>query len=190
MIPEQRLSATNLPAEFLTPDAETVFPTTAKELGGIALNDPSQGLKVQVWTLTTDGTNVKISAPLVPETTLFTGTSITEIDLAFDQNMRPFVAFVEGGLVNYRWYDSLVEAQVVSSLPGASTPRCCMDDKRPLQDASSDVILAYVKAGNLYFRAQRDRYGVEYLLKTELGGTLETVGMNKVQRLQFKVRAL
>lgn len=186
MIPQQRLSTTNLRGAFLAPDNEVLSLTVAKELGGIALNDPSQGLQVQVWTLNTDGTAVKISAPSASETTLFAGTEITEIDLAFDQNMRPFVAFVESGVVKYRWYDSLVQAQVTSTLPGATTPRCTLDDKRPLQTGSSDVILAYIRAGSLYFRAQRDRYGVEYLLQAAVVSSLSKVGMGTNNRLQFE----
>ena len=46
----------------LSPGADSL---RLKELGGIALNDPSQGLKVQVWTLTANGANVLLSAPTV-----------------------------------------------------------------------------------------------------------------------------
>jgi hypothetical protein len=66
----------------------------------------------------------------------------------------------------------------------------CLDDKRPLQNAVSDVILAYTRSGNLYFRAQRDRYLVEYPLATAVTGTLDKVGMNTVNRLQFEFRVV
>lgn len=187
MIPEQRLSTTNLPAAFLPPDDEPRTLTSVRKFGGIALNDPSQGMFVQIWTLTTDGTNVTISAPNHPASVLFTGTAITEIDLAFDQNMRPFVAFVEGGAAKYRWYDSLVEGQVITPLTDATRPRCCLDDKRALQTGSSDIILVYIRVGNLYFRAQRDRYLVEYLLKSAVTGALAKVGMGVALRLQFEM---
>jgi hypothetical protein len=187
MIPEQRLSTVKRPAAFLAPDDVPRTLTTAKKYGGVALNDPSAGQFIQVWTLTTDGADVKISAPSHSESVLFTGTAITEIDLAFDQNMRPFVTFVDGGLAYFRWYDTVTENQVTSPLVGASSPRCCLDDKRASQSGASDVILAYVKDGNLYFRAQRDRYGVEYLLKQAVGGALVRVGMGTNNRLHFEI---
>src|SRR5690606_35250660 len=67
------------------------------ELGGVALNDPSQGLSVKVWHAfathdhDTDVVTVWVEAPGVPATELFSGIGITEIALAFDQNMNPFV---------------------------------------------------------------------------------------------------
>lgn len=189
MIPEQRLSTTTIQAAYESPDDESTTATTDYELGGIGLNDPSAGLRVQTWTLTTDGTDVKISAPTHAESVLFSGTDITEVSLAFDQNMRPFVAFVEGGVAKFRWYDTLAATNTITSLPsGATSPRCCLDDRRDTQRTASDIIIAYLNAGSLYFRAQRDRYEDEYLLATGVLGELIKVGMNKALRLQFMLR--
>lgn len=186
MIPEQRLSTVAVPSEFLSPDDEDLPTWVAKELGGIGLNNPSQGLQVQTWTLRFVSGDIRISAPNTPEVTLFSAVGITELDLAFDQNMRPVVSYVQSGQAKFRWYDSLVESQVITDLPaGTITPRVTLDDKRFFSYGSSDVILAYVLNGNLYFRAQRDRFGVEYLLKENVGGRLIRIGMNNNNRLQF-----
>lgn len=181
------LSSTNLPGALLAPDDQFRVPTLAQEMGGIGLNNPSQGLRVQVWTLETDGTNVTVSAPNTPATVLFTGTNITQVDLAFDQNMRPFVAFVENGLARYWWYDTQTAQATFTDLAGAVTPRCCMDDKRPTQTNSSDIILAYLRDRNLYMRVQRDRYGTEYLLASNAGAALSVIGMGDNLRLHFGV---
>jgi hypothetical protein len=187
VIPLQRLSSTPVPAEFLEPDdIETPSSLVDYELGGVALNDPSQGLKVRNWRLRLVGNDVRINADGVPEETLFTRSGITELSLTFDQNMRPYVAFVQNGQAILRWYDTLAQQQIFLDLdPATVTPRVCLDDKRPLQVGGSDVILAYVRDDNLYFRAQRDRFEIEYLLQTAVGGKLIRVGMNQKLRLQF-----
>jgi hypothetical protein len=191
MIPEDRLSTVVAYAPFYPPDdvdpPDELWDT---ELGGVALNDSSQGLRVKVWTLRADGNtgNIYISAFDVFETLLFSAPGVQEVSLAFDQNMRPFVAFVQDGQARYRWYDTLLGANRISDLNVLDrNPRCCMDDKRDLQTASgnNDIVLAYMRENALYFRQQRERFETEHLLKTDVNGRLLRVGMNTGKRLQF-----
>jgi hypothetical protein len=159
-------------------------------MGGVALNDPSQGMLVKVWTLTLDGDDVVVSAADVSPVVLFTQSGITELSLAFDQNMRPTVAFVAGGQATIWWFDSVEGDQVFTNLPsGSLNPRVTLDDKRAMQIQAgvTDVILAYIRSNNLYFRAQRDRYLIEYLLAAGVNRTLRKVAMNDKLRLQFEM---
>lgn len=186
MIPQMRLSTTPQPAALLLPDPQPRL-TTSRARGGVALNDASQGLNVQTWTLSTDGTSVTIEGETVPQSVLFTGTGITEVSLAFDQNMRPFVAFVDGGGAKYRWFDPVDSTTKITPIgAGVVTPRCCLDDFRPSQTNASDIILAYVRGGSLFYRQQRDRYLVEYPLGLP-AQALNFVGMGVNLRLQFEV---
>lgn len=195
VIPGQVLSSLPLTAHFIPPDDEDSFNLFVKELGGIGLNDPSAGLRYQNWTLRyfPASGDMVISAPNTPMTTLFTRSGITEIDLAFDQNMNPFVTFVEAGVAKFWWFDTNISQTVFSNLPANSlTPRCCLDDKRSTQTNSSDICLCYVLNGNLYARFQRERYQTQWALKVPflhpvfgLPAVLVRVGMNKVNRLQF-----
>lgn len=192
MIPGGRLSTTSVPADYFTPDdRDPPDFLTDYELGGIALSDPSEGLQVLEWTVRYDGVtgNVMLSAPSVAETVIFTEPAITEISLAFDQNMRPFFAYVQAGRAKFRWYDTDAGRNVVTELSaGDRNPRCCMDDKRDMQvsQGANDIILAYVRADKLYYRQQRDRYETEYLLAEEIPAPiLLRVGMAKNYRLQF-----
>lgn len=194
MMPLNRLSTTPVPATYLAPDTlELPNRLTDFELGGIALSDASQGLQVQRWTCRADPDTgvVYLGAELVPETVLFTAEGITELSLAFDQNMRPFVAFTQLGQAKYRWYDTVLGANRITELdPSDRTPKCCMDDKRPWQvsQGSNDIILAYLRADSMYFRQQRERYEVERLLATGLEGKkLIKVGMSAAMRLQFEL---
>lgn len=181
------ISNDSLVTAFLSPDNLDYSPIIDYELGGVALNDTNEGLRYQTWTIRVDGDDILISAPEVAETVLFTAAGTSQVSLAFDQNMRPAVAFVQNGVAKLRWYDTLAAAQVITEFADAVTPRVCLDDKRETQTGTSDIILAYVRDGDLYFRAQRDRFGVEYLLKADVGGTLVKVGMMRNNRLGFEI---
>lgn len=191
MIPEHRLSATPQVAPFRYGDSfDPSNNLTDYEMGGIALSDPTQGLEYQLWTARCDAKTgvISLAAPGVASTPVFMAPGTTELSFCFDQNMRPFFAYVQEGQAKYRWFDTITgQNEIVILGPTDTNPRCCMDDKRPYQTAqgANDIILAYVRAGSLYFREQRDRFGVEYLLKTGVSGKLLRVGMNRGLRLQF-----
>lgn len=191
---ENRLSTQVVPGDFQTPDDLETSALIDYELGGIALNDPTQGLRVQTWTAVYDSgtSDLTLSAPSAGSTVLWNRPGITEISLAFDQNMNPFVAYVQSGQAKYYWWDTNLPGFTTTNLPvGSVTPRCCLDDKRETQTAASDTILAYVLGTALYMRRQRDRFTIDYLqvdpFQDEFGnpGKLRKVGMNHVNRLQF-----
>jgi hypothetical protein len=189
MIPLNQLSTTFLNAPFVEKSNNLNAPLIDYELGGVGLSDPSQGLKVKLWTLYLDGENdVKITAEGVPPVTLFSRAGIRELSLAFDQNMRPFVAFVQHTEAWFWWFDTATSSTQFTQLIGAVSPRCTLDDKRAIAQNTSDIILAYVKDNNLYMRYQRDRYTIEYLLRSDINATLVSVGMAKNNRLRFKMR--
>lgn len=190
MIPESRLSTQIVAAPFIWPGKRPGFPLEARHPGGVNISDASQGLEVKVWTAVYDVTSeeVTVTAPGSPVTALFTAADITEIDLAFDQNMRPLIAYVQAGQAKFYWYDPTLANYTHTNLPvGSTTPRCAMDDTRYQFQALSDIIIAYVRAGSLYFRAQRDRYTVEYLLLAGVAGGLVRVGMSAQWRFQFEL---
>jgi len=192
MMPDHMLSSQVIAGNYLYPDNLPPSRIVDYEYGGIALNDASQGLMVQVWTLRldidplTDIGTVWLGAPLVPETIQFAAFGITEVSLAFDQNMHPFVAFVESGQARYWWFDALDSTQKFTDLPvGTGPPKACLDDKRFLQTGASDILLSYIRAGTLYFREQRDRYLIEYTLATGVVGQVLQLGMTDKLRVQI-----
>lgn len=189
MIPEGRLSTTPVVAPFM--EAQKQVPLIDYEKGGVGLNNPTQGLQVQTWTLRYDRAsgNMRLSAPNTPEFTLWNRPDITEVSLAFDQNMNPFVAFVQAGVAKFWWYDPTIPGQTFaeSLLGTAITPRATMDEKRATQSAVSDIILGYMRNNNLCYRIQRERYLTEHVLRTGCGGKLADIGRNTGYRLQFKL---
>lgn len=190
MLPLNKLSTEPVRGDYLRPDDRSILnPLEDWELGGVGLQDPSQGLQVKVWHAyaLSDGT-VILEAPGVTPTALYQEEGISEINFCFDQNMNSFLAFVVNGVVKFRWYDSTILDYTITTLPDALTPKCCLDDKREQALATSDIILAYVLNNNLYFRAQRDRYTIEYLLKANVDGLLEKIGMTDKLRVQFQLK--
>lgn len=187
MLPDESLSSTTIQAPFLFPDDLPVSPLQDYELGGIALSDPSEGLRVQSWTAFVDGDDIMIQAADNPPEVLFTAAGTTEVALAFDQNMRPAVAFTQAGTPKLRWFDTDAGEQVIDEFPDVDNIRLGLDDKRPTQEQANDIIMAYTRDGGLYFRAQRDRFLTEYTLATNLpAGRLLRVGLNAVNRFQFQ----
>src|SRR5690554_4702979 len=153
-LPGDALSSEPLPGYFLGARAQ-VFPNCIDYAdGGVGLQDPSLGLNYQTWTAEIVRGIVKdrivkarivLSAPTHPATTLYTGDDITEVSLAFDQNMNVCVAFVEAGMAKLLWYDTTVQDMVVTELGADVTnPRVALDDTREFNRASSDIILAYI----------------------------------------------
>lgn len=196
MIPENTIASPPHVSGFSYPVKQPGDLLVDWELAGVALNDPSQGLAVKLWTLealyneTTGLQDVTVSAPGVVPTVLFSGAGITEVALAFDQNMNPFVAYMQSGAPKIYWYDPIIPGMTTTALAaGCYDLRACLDEKRAFNVAESDIVLSYIRAGNLCVRYQRDRYGVEYVLHTDIepGFRLNSVAMNNGFRLQFSL---
>ena len=191
MLPTNAFSSVATPAPFLAPDDRVRDSLlTDYEVGGIALSDPSEGMLYQVWTAWADeNTGTVYCAPELggSPATLFTAPGITELSLTFDQNMRACVAFVQAGVTNLWWFDSYAATMVITSFAGAESPMVSLDDKRPLQTGSSDILFFYLRGGQIFYRQQRDQFGVErYLADAPANAQrIDAVGMNTGGRMQL-----
>lgn len=187
MLPNNAASTTRMPAEFLPPDDLATDPLEDFELGPVAINDVTQGLRARRWRLFYEAATVKLQPDGGSPTSLFSLADLERIALAFDQLGRPHVAYTAGGTAYLRWYDPLAAAFVTTSFGDARDLRLTLDDKRQAAAASSDIILAYLRGSSLYYRQQRDRYATERQLATGLPAyvTLKRVGLARNNRLQF-----
>jgi hypothetical protein len=197
VIPGNTLSVSPVSGDFLFPDS--AMPRVMyvsgiprdEEMGGVALNNPTLGLMYQRWTfyfdLATGHVNVRPDAGTV--TTLFTDAALTELSGSFDSNMNTAVAYMSGGACKLHWYDSTVPGYVTTTFDGCSSPRLTLDDKRPLHDADRDILFFYLRAGALYYRQQRDRYGTERWLYDVPAGLhrIGRVGMANSNRVQIEI---
>jgi len=195
MLPDHVLSTIQMGDQIIGARADKGTNTLNYEDGGIALNDPTEGHDYQVWTGSLLGDDIILSSPLTTDEIIYTDSGITEFSFTFDQNMNPVLAFVQNGVAKLRWYDATVGTQVVTEI-GANTvtPKVLYDDKRVLEDSTSDVILAYILERDvggtiykdLYYREQRDRFLISYLLKEDVGGDLLNIGMGDNLRVVFE----
>lgn len=123
-----------------------------------------------------DGSN-----PLV----LLTHASVSRIAFTFDQNMSPVLAYEAEGLAYLRREVPGI-GTVTTDLGAVSGVCLTLDDGRPEAIPDSDVILGYMRDGNLYCRVQRENYA-ERLLKTAPGGVLRALGVCVGPRLQWRL---
>lgn len=190
MFPENRKSTFLVAGPYVYPyNLRPPNKQTAYSLGGIAISDPSQGHKVQLWTAEATPDFVQITAPNLPNPAIILAQpDITELSLTFDQNMNYTISFVQYGVSKLYWYDTFLGEYTITDFPGAITPRVTLDDPRESQSGASDMVLGYVKDNNLYFRLQRERFLSEHLLEENVNSRLEQMGMNVYNRLQFRLR--
>lgn len=191
MMPNDALSEVTIYYPWLGLDQNDPTGLEDYEEGGIDLNDVSKGLLYQLWTFkiynysgyaeSANTGNIKVfdEPNQVP---------LQEIAGTFDQNMQPFVVYKAADQWHYRWWDTVTSAFVISDLAtGVTSCRCTLDDKRQFNSSNSDILLFYTLNDNLYMRRQRDRYNNEILVRAGVGGKLIKVGMNGINRLQFKL---
>jgi hypothetical protein len=193
MMPGDVLSSSPVVSTFIGSRALPISKLVDYEDGGIAIQDPSKGLLYQRWTalLFRPGepdSYVTLSARDVPEFVLLELPGLTEISISFDQNMRPCLAYIQDGVSKLYWFDSSAGMMVVTEIgAGIVTPRVTMDDKRYVGSDGyrlNDIILAYVRAGTLYFRKQRERFTIERPLKSGVNPLIK-IGFTRGLRLQF-----
>lgn len=160
--------------------------------GGKTYGSVADGVTGYVWKAWIDGDAVKLRREDLGDTrTEFTASGLTQLDLCFDQNMRPFFAYVLGGVAHYRYYDFDTNTYNAVSLvdPAIRFPRCALDDPDPANAPQSDIILGYTRNGNLCYRIQRERFQKEYIVATDAKKTmLWRVGRTTDLRFGFQWR--
>jgi hypothetical protein len=179
------------PAPFDEPDDILRSPLTQDyELGGTALNNPSQGLQVQNWKFSYVGSDVVVSPdPYSSSTVLFTRAGITQLSGTFDQNMNAAVTFIDGAGAWIWFFDITLNAMTFLALPvGTRTPFLTMDDKRPTANSYNDMLLFFILNGDLVYRQQRNRFGVQRVLHSFNSTDVDILrcGMNKGLRIQIE----
>lgn len=190
MMPDNVLSSSPISGAFLVPDK--VEPLVDYEWGGVALLDTSQGLMVYVWKCFYQDGWIKVTNDIVTNQVIQVA-NVVHLSLAFDFNMNPTIAYIVENIDKTRdtylyWYDSQAASQV-NTLYGLGyvSPQLSLDDHRLRQSANADIIFAYIKNNNLYYRQQRDRFLTEYLLESGLSEDIELrqIGMNVANRFQY-----
>lgn len=186
MLPDNKLSTLSQPSTIIGGRRFQGGLKTDFESGPIAFSDTSQGLYYQVWYGQAFEDRISLWTDTVDKIQVVSGTNITELSFTFDQNGRPSVLYLQYGLMKLFWYDSSLGGEITTTFStGNISPKIFLDDKRGTQSGNSDMIIGYIRNTNLYYRQQRDRFLVEYLLARDVIGRLERFGMGRNLRLQF-----
>lgn len=191
-LPGNELSTVAIKGDFLLPDRlGRKSKVEDFERGGVALNNPTDGLDVRDWRIRILGTIARLGPyPEGPEIDLFFDAGMTEISLAFDQNMRPAVAYIANGVTKLFWYDTALAAQTTTSFGGGlRTPFLTLDDKRASQSSANDILFFYLVGTTLRYRMQRERYQTERTIYTGLlpNAQIKRVGMGTNLRLHIEI---
>lgn len=194
MLVDNELSTRPIYGAFLIPDKSDSM--IDYEMGGVDLLDTSQGLWVKLWLCYYKDGWIKISDGADIVHNLVQVDNVKHLSLAFDFNMHATVAYtveVTESTAKYNeaylyWYDSAQSKQVITKYGKDYTfPQLSLDDHRLEQSANADIIFAYIKDHNLYYRQQRDRFLIERLLYSNLDENLQLrqIGLNRKNRFQF-----
>lgn len=191
-LPQNTRSTVAVSGLYLPPDDALTSPLLDYEIGGVAINDASQGMLVRTWRGLFDKQDGWLYLQADNETPVqwIQDFAITEFSFTFDQNMRPAVGYVSGGEMRLRWFDTTINNYRTDTFGTARNPRLALDDKRPLLLAgSSDIIFAYIRGDSLYYRQQRDRFNTERFLRSgiEADIRLKNIGMTRNLRMQFEL---
>ena len=192
MLPGNVPSSSNVPGRLLAPDNIGSSLFVDYERGGADIGNASLGLDVLDWQCKYDPSTGDVMINPVGEldAIYLNIPGASEMAFAFDQNMRPVLAYMVGLTGRLRWYDTVAASFVVTEFVGIRSPRLALDDKRASQLASSDVIFAYINAnGDLCYRQQRDRYEVERVLHSGVdpSNRIVAIGMSSNLRMHFEI---
>lgn len=141
----------------------------ARCVGGEIIANTTSGLDGYLWSAYLKGNTVIIKRDDLPEEhVIFSREGITQLDLTFDQNMRPFFVYVAEGNPYYYSFNPEDSSYSEVALPTSiKFPKCAIDYHEVENIPSSDVIIAYSREGNLCYRLQRERFTREYIIATD-----------------------
>ena len=195
-IPDNKSSSTPFPAPYIPPDDYDRSLDEDKEAGPVAIGDPSQGQRYQVWhltysdpdfTLTPETFGAPVTSPDLPAVA-----GVTQCSIAFDQNANIAIAYTAGGVASLYWYDTgQGQYTTTPSIAGAISPTLTFDDKRPRQSQLNDILLFYTKLVStnpdtwvLHYRQQRESYSVERTFVGPAWPYVWKCGMHEALRIQ------
>lgn len=185
MLPNNAPSSQPVTAEFFTPLRN--YELIDFELGGVDIQDTSQGLFVKTWKCFYENEQIKITNGDSVYSLISVG-NVTALGLAFDFNMRPQITYAADGKTYLWWYDPSASKQITTEFgEGYISPQLSLDEHRLINSANADIIFAYIRNAKLCYRQQRDRYQIEYVLGDAKNQKLTQIGMSKNNRFQFRL---
>ena len=153
-------------AEFLPPRNRHYPMGIAYCEAGPTMTKAEDGMLGYVWKAFLRGNEICVKREDLDEIhVITTKENITQLDITFDQTMRPFLCYVKDGLPYYYHFNKDDSSYSEVALdPTVTFPRCALD--MPYDISNSDIYIGYNRNGNLCYRIQRERFTKEYILAT------------------------
>lgn len=181
----------DLPLDYVY---DGLFQNSLKDLarGGMAIQDPSQGLNVQDWLAEAERNEIYVGprdGSAARTLIVSESENVSWVSLAFDTLMQVYLAYIAGDTPKLRWFDTTQNSIVTDDFPDIITPILMHDDvrKKQVDLGGTDIVFVYVRDDALRVRYQRDRFGDEKELAPMPEGADRIVGygMTGALRLRF-----
>lgn len=156
---------------------------------GPTMTNAEDGMLGYVWKAFLRGNEVCVKREDLDEVhVITTKEGITQLDITFDQTMRPFLCYVKDGLPYYYHFNKDDSSYSEVALdPTVTFPRCALD--MPYDIPHSDIYIGYNRDGNLCYRIQRERFTKEYVLATlPYKSMVWRIGLTKDGRFGYQWR--
>jgi hypothetical protein len=192
MIPGNKVDTRTALTRIAYPNSLKEVGLEDMEIGGIGIEDASQGLQGYIWTAVANPASGDVTLQrngLEPVTWHNIGAGSSDLALAFNQNMQPVIAWRSyEGEIFLRYFSVESNTYTTVSIGLGSFPRLTLDDKRPNMNTTSDVIFAYMIGSSLRYRQQRDAFLIERILVADVSPAtvFRRMGMGGLQ-LQFEL---
>lgn len=193
MIPADKLSSEVMFSDWIINLPDEAFTSNSGfELGGEAININTDDLNSRLWRYFYEDNKVKINRTDTDEIiTLEELPGLTQLSLTFNQSLVPVFTYIQNGTTFLKWFDTSDQTYKTTNFGTTfRSPKVVLDIKDKLSTVS-DVLFLYMKNNTeLCVRYQRDRFSIEYVLKTMPAHVILRVGMNKLNRIQFLMEEL
>lgn len=195
MIPSSNIpSSLPIGTHFASPEELKASKWIDYERGGSGFRNPYSGLDVQTWKMTYDGQFVRIVPEVGDPTTIAEITGIKQLTFAFDSDMEVHFAYTRidnNELWVNRWNADLGVRETISVGTGRS-PRMALDDRRPSQVPSADVVLAFLRdtaySSDVILLLRSEVFETEHAFgSVSLTTSIRAIGMSRNWRMQLEL---
>lgn len=186
MIPNTVFADPPVVSDFLPPNDEQYYNFKQTVLGGLDLENTTQGRESRRWVIYYQNATIKVKPENDVVKFSMPVSNVKTVSLAFDSDMRMVIAWVTPTGANLYYYDKTSSAYVTKTFTGVTSCRVSADNAKAYYLPYTDVIFAYTLNNKLYYRQQRDNYDIEYFIGN-CNYTLIKLGQTTTNRLQFQL---
>ena len=172
--------------DFLPPNDNDYYPLFQVVRGGTEIGNNSAGRDIQDWQVYYQQGIIHIKPSSGDVVFTLSVNNVLSVSLAFDTAMRIVLTWTTPLGAKLYFYDTLTLDYIIVDYDEVTSSRVTVDKIDTWYNSSSDVLFLYIKNNNLYYRQQRDRYEIEYLIG-EANGYIKRAGLTKLNRFQIDI---